>query len=79
MLYVHPDLDKRMEDRRRAEARHQAETWRLLRQVKANQPGWFVRRGCWVLCQVGHLLIRLGQQLEQYGPLHAEPGTGRAQ
>ena len=78
MLYVHPDLNKRMEDRRRAEARHRADAWRLLRQARGNRQPWFAQQGCWLLCQLGHLLIRLGQQLERYGPLHAEPGTGGA-
>ena len=67
MLYVHPDLRKRMEDRRRREAERQAENWHLLRRARKAQRSWVSRQGCWLLCQLGHLLVRLGQQLQRVG------------
>jgi hypothetical protein len=67
MLYVHPDLTKRAEDRRRREAMHYAETWHLLRQAKVRRKGWLSRRGCWLLCQSGGLLVKLGRRLQKVG------------
>jgi hypothetical protein len=67
-----------MEDRRRAEMMYRAEAWRLLRQVGEPRSQWLTRQGCWLLCQLGRFLVELGRQLERYGLLQAEPGTGGA-
>ena len=67
VLYMHPDMQKRVQDGRRQEAMRQAEDWRVLHQGKAGRSSWFHERGCWLLCQLGHLLVWVGQQLEGYG------------
>jgi len=67
MLYMHPDLAKRAEDRRRGEAMRYAETWHLLRQAKARRKGWLSRQGCRLLCQSGGLLVKLGRRLQKVG------------
>jgi len=42
------------------------ETRRLLRQAGLEQRGWLSRQNCWLLCQLGHLLVSLGKRLERY-------------
>ena len=66
MLYVHPDLRKRMGDGQRMEAERRAENWRLLRQARKAHRSWVSRQGCWLACQLGHFLVRLGQQLQSW-------------
>ena len=66
MDYVHPDLYKRMNDRRRKEAEGQAESWRLLRQARAGRSRWLPRPGCWLLRQLGHMLVKVGRWLQAY-------------
>lgn len=69
VLYMHPDMQKRVQDGRRQEAMRQAEVWRTLHQgrARASRPGWLYGQRCWLLCQLGRLLVRVGQQLEGYG------------
>jgi hypothetical protein len=76
ILYVHPDLQKRVEDRRRQEAMRVAETWRLLRQARAQRPARLSRPGCWLLCQLGHLLVRWGRRLQEVGSPQPVPKAG---
>jgi hypothetical protein len=66
MSYMNPSLYKRMEDRRRAEMRQVADDWRLLRQGQERH-GWLSQKGCWLLCQLGRLLVKAGQQLQAFG------------
>jgi hypothetical protein len=55
---------------------HQAEIHRSLCQMKARRPSWVHRQRCWVLCQLGQLLVTLGQRLQRYStaqPVSLEP------
>jgi hypothetical protein len=67
MRIGHPDLWCRVEHRRRAEMRHRAEQWRLLRQSRSGERPWLARSRCWLLCQVGRTLVWIGQRLESLG------------
>ena len=60
-------LIAQMVDMRLEEELRQAETRRLLREAGIDRRGWLARPGCWLLCQVGRLLVALGRRLEQYG------------
>ena len=42
------------------------ETRSMLRQAGLEQQGWLSRQNCWLLCQLGHLLVALGRRLERY-------------
>jgi hypothetical protein len=68
--YVQADLYKRMEDRRRAEMRRDADLWRMLccgqRLRQGRRSTWLLQLGCRLLYQLGRWLIDLGQQLEHY-------------
>lgn len=65
MQYMHPDLRKRMEDRRRQEAMEYAANWRLLHRSSTGRLAWPSRQACWFLCQVGRLLVWSGQRLQE--------------
>ena len=71
MDFAHPDLLARSEQRRRAEMRQTAARWRLLRQSRSGERPWLARSGCWLLCQAGRILVRLGQRLESLGSVQA--------
>ena len=75
MLYVQPDLYTRSEMRRRQEAIHQAETWRMLRQANWNRRGWLLRQNCRLLCRLGRGLVRMGLWLQRQG---TPEGSARA-
>jgi hypothetical protein len=77
-VYVHPDLQKRLEDRRRLEATRDAENWRLVRLARRQHPGWLSRQGCWLLCQTGRLLVQLGRRLQAYGAPQPVQGSRSA-
>ena len=38
----------------------------LLRQANLVRPSWFSRQRCWLLCQLGRMLVALGERLERY-------------
>jgi hypothetical protein len=44
-----------------------AEERRLLRRARLVRRGWFYRQRCWLLCQLGRLLIALGQRVRDLG------------
>jgi hypothetical protein len=48
------------EERSQAKARGMHRTESLSR-------SWLPRQGCWILCQMGRMLVMLGRRLEQYG------------
>ena len=59
-----------------AERLREAEIHLLLRQVQAGRRSWLFRQICRLLSQSGHLLVALGQRLQQYGsaqPVSLEP------
>jgi len=45
----------------------QAARWRLLREAGLVREIQLKRSTCWLLCQLGHALVALGEQLEQLG------------
>lgn len=69
---IHGDLycaEKTMH-RRLQDERHNFEALRLSRKARlagALPQGWMARQGCWLLCQMGRLLVAMGLRLEQYG------------
>lgn len=67
-MYV-PSLELcgQVEKLRRDDERRQAEAWRLWRLARQGERSWVSQRGCWLLCQLGRALVRLGRQLEGYG------------
>ncbi|MBN1640911.1 MAG: hypothetical protein JXA09_06725 [Anaerolineae bacterium] len=71
MDYMHPDLRHRMEGYRRREAEAYAANWRLLHQSRPARPNPLSQGGCWLLCQLGRLLVWSGQRLEQSGAMRA--------
>lgn len=54
-----------------------AESHRLLRQSELQRRGWVSQRGCWLLCQLGHLLVALGERLRQYDLSSSPPLKGQ--
>lgn len=49
------------------EAIHEAGIRRLLRGAGIDRQGWLSKQGRLLLCRMGHLLVRWGQQLQRYG------------
>ncbi len=49
------------------EALREGEKYRLLREARLDHQRWLSRQGCWFLCQLGRLLVALGQQLQRHG------------
>jgi hypothetical protein len=74
ILHVHPDLHERMGHIKRQEALRSAQAWRLARLATAQHPGWFRRQECWLLCQLGRAMVRLGRRLLEYGTPQAALG-----
>ena len=66
MVYGDPNLFKVLMDIKVEETLREAETRRLLHEAGIDGRGWLLRQGCWLLCQVGRLLVNLGQRLQQY-------------
>ena len=66
MDYIHPDLQKRIFDRQRYDAETYAANWRLAQGTRQQQLGWLGQRRCWLLCQIGRLLVWSGQRLQRY-------------
>ena len=67
MFYDSWYLAKVLMDMNVQEVARRRERRRLLREAGVHKRGWLSRQGCWLLCQLGRLLVALGQQLEQYG------------
>ena len=66
-VYMNLELHKRVGEERRQDMLRDIAIWRLLHQGKPHQRTWLVRQGCWVLCQLGRWLVRVGQQLQSAG------------
>jgi hypothetical protein len=56
-----------------SEAPRLAARQRLLREAGLVRPGWFLRQSCWLLCQLGHLMVAAGRRLEHGGQPRALP------
>lgn len=66
-------IDMRLEEAQSASARQN-----LLRQAGVLQSGWLSRQACRLLYHLGHLLVALGQRLEQYAVPHSLRVNGQA-
>ena len=67
-----PYVYKRMNDLRRRDAERFADNWRLMRLARPRRAWSLPRPGCWLMCQLGHMLVRLGKWLQGYAlPLSA--------
>jgi hypothetical protein len=66
MIYGDPNLFKVLMDIKVEETLREAETRRSVRQASIDRRGWLLRQGCWLLCQVGRMLVNLGRRLQQY-------------
>ena len=64
---MHPDALVEIDAQKRHEAIQRAKRWHLMRETLSNQPSWTRKQSCWMLCQLGRLLVNLGQHLERYG------------
>jgi hypothetical protein len=73
-----PYVYKRMNDHRRRDAERYAENWRLMRLAKPARAWTLPKSGCWLMCQLGQLLVRLGRRLQGYAsPQPAAAHNGR--
>jgi hypothetical protein len=61
-----PHVYKRMNDLRRRDAERYAENWRLMRLAKPLRKWTLPKPGCWLMCQLGHALVWLGERLQGY-------------
>ncbi|UCC64837.1 MAG: hypothetical protein JSV36_07290 [Anaerolineae bacterium] len=59
-------LIAQMVDMRLEEELRRAETRRLLHEAGIGGRGWLSRESRWLLCQIGRLLVAVGQRLERY-------------
>lgn len=73
MFFPNPYLAERIMAMRVAEALQWAETRRLLRGAGVDTREWVSRRACWLLVQLGRLLVALGCRLQRYAPAQPIP------
>lgn len=64
-MYPYAFFAQRLIELRVEEALRAAERNRLLREAGIQRQGWLSRQGCWLLCQLGRLLVALGQLLQK--------------
>lgn len=64
---MHPDALVEIEAQKRREAIQRARLWHMMHEALNDHPSWARKQSCWILCQLGRLLVNLGQQLERYG------------
>lgn len=64
-MYPYAFFAQRLIELRVEEALRAAERNRLLREAGIQRQGWLSRQGCWLLCQLGRLLVALGQRLQK--------------
>ena len=67
LLTVHPDTLVKIEAQKHHEAIQRAKLRHTVQEALSDQPSWTRKQSCWILCQLGRLLVSLGQQLERYG------------
>ena len=76
MMHGNPLFAELLMERVVAERLHRAEIMRLVRQIKAERPGWLFRSSRRLLSRLGHLLVALGRRLQQSAsaqPVSLEP------
>jgi len=64
-MYPYAFFAQRLMEMRVEEALRAAELHRLLREAGIQRQGWLSRPGCWLLYQLGRLLVALGQRLQK--------------
>jgi hypothetical protein len=67
MSYTDYQFGERLMDLRVQEEQRQAEVRRLQRGARKAHQGWLYRQWCWLLCQLGSLLVSLGVRLLHAG------------
>ena len=72
MGWMNAELYHRIEKARRRDLANDAAKWRLLRAGRRTS-GWLDRQRCWLLCQVGRWLVRLGRTLQSSGRYDLHP------
>ena len=66
MLHVNLELHCQVEELRWQDVRRDVHKWRLLHGAR-RRSGWLSQRSCWLLCQLGRWLVKMGQLLQSYG------------
>jgi hypothetical protein len=64
-MYIDYRMAKALTDLRVEEMRREAEMHRLIRQARGRRAGWGTQPICWLLGQLGRLLVALGRRLQQ--------------
>jgi len=77
MFLLDDDLAQRIVTAQIEDRMRRLETRRLLREAGIDSRGWLSRRGSWVLCQLGCLLVALGRRLQQCDLPQALPLGGK--
>jgi hypothetical protein len=76
MSYRDVYIAERSMERHAEEAARHSEFRRMLREANIERRGWLSRQGCWLLCQIGRLLVAVGHRLEQSGMPQPLPVEG---
>ena len=66
-ILMHPDTLKQIDTLYHREAIQRAQAWRLGNRALGIQSSWIDKPRCWLMCQLGRFLVRVGRQLEHYG------------
>jgi hypothetical protein len=66
MSYMEFRLAEELMKMRKEGAQQWSESRLLLRQANLVRPSWLSQRRCWLLCQLGRMLVVLGERLERY-------------
>lgn len=66
MSYMEFRLAEELMQMRKEGAQQWSESRLLLRQANLVRPSWFSQQRCWLLCQLGRMLVALGERLERY-------------
>ena len=61
---IHPDTIKQIDTQRHQDRLRRAAKWRQAHATSG--PGFVAHPACWLLCQLGHGLVKLGHRLERY-------------
>jgi hypothetical protein len=76
MSYCDVYIAERSMELQAKEATRKAELRRVVCAADMKRRGWLSQQSCWLLCQIGRLLVALGHRLEQAGMPQALPAEG---
>lgn len=65
MIYPDPFFTQLLVEVRVEECLRTAEVNRQVREAGVQRRGWLGRQGCWLMCQVGRLLVAVGTRLQE--------------